>query len=1388
MKTKTQKLGKVSITVEKDYHSTNRPYDKLTIVEEKDAFVTYVSRKYVPIGTQLTDRNYWIPLGGVKESIVLDYNEFKAEFLREEAARVLAENERVSNENTRKSNETTRQTNETSRQNAETTRGTNETTRQNNETTRLTNEGLRDSAEGRRISAENTRNLNETARMNSETNRTSHETTRQNNETNRQTNESIRQGNETVRQNNETVRQQQEGTPGDTPSSTGSRWAIYKQAEADRTTTFNQTQTSRQSSYNEAEGSPTDEASATGSRWARFNKAEEDRDALVEEKVADITRLQEEKADIEDIENGDIIAGKAVTLDGWSDQRAITDDVINDAVRTTGGDIPVETSYGSKLETIKPVAGSRWTTKLLFNGSYNMLNAAKWGNTNNQHFVGNVVETGGDFDFVYFLVPELTLGTFGTADENNGLLFTNSQGENVQPADVYFKPLGSTVPQSLTDGTSVTPTTVSYDGNTFKVYETPSAGWLIVPKYIYDNNTCSHIAWEDWYDKYISLDEPTTNPEAVVGVLILEGLLALAHSNKYLLGVNDEVCDNVVFGDTSATITHMVDEINIAANAWTNAATGESDSQGNALYRHSATVSGIKNGGAACVEGEDGGIPLTVNGTTVSYIDTNATAPASVVFYQIPTEEETTKSYSDSVFNGSNINQETGVLPINDCSIEAQVGMNGEANITVKYAKNIVDQVAINATVDVPQIKKQVEEHEGRITELEDTAVRTGSYDASVAVGLADNFKGDTIVDAEFYKRKTGGTQSVGSGIAAIKEVRGKSLVWNQLIQNGDFSGGTTGWSGIRGSITSSNSILTVVKGSSTGNLLILRNDVFKTKSERKYLVITSVKPINKDMQVRFAKNSQPLSKSVTCTSDIWNNISAFITYGIVDDNSFGLLIENPSQGDSIQIKYIQLFDLTLMFGAGNEPATPEEFEKMFPLDYYGYNAGEIIPFAGQNLVTTGKNQYNHTSGKANLLGGIQYQIEGTYSKVYPTVTLVAYTYGSPVVSGTYYTNSNNHYVGAKTVSAYDNTKTYALGAYCVNNDTIYKSNVAIDTAEEFDSTKWDAIADVAAMVTDGILTLWDIVPDVNGLFTPTKDMEVTVVGGNDTDTMVAIYTGEEGSFEPYEKHTLPLDPSQWRDKNGELVFPYGGMHGVGTAHDYAKVDADGYIRKAVRCFRQVDLGSLTYDLNEGDGSTTFNVFKADVSGIKPSVTTAVTPSNLVCSKYASLEHTVIKNYIKSTNKVVGQVNNGGWAGANICIVDNSYNDKDVFKTAMSGVMLIYELAEPVEVELATPVYAKYLVDKDGTEEITPANGQEPYTTPANISILYAMDARGEIKNLPKNYLSKESAENMLNAMVSAGIIASYTMTWDSTNNRYAFVITAPVEPEPTPEPEENND
>ena len=77
MESNTKKLGKVSITVEKDYYNSEKEYNKLTIVEEEGAFKTYLSRKPVPVGIELTNREYWICFSGVLESITFDYLKFK---------------------------------------------------------------------------------------------------------------------------------------------------------------------------------------------------------------------------------------------------------------------------------------------------------------------------------------------------------------------------------------------------------------------------------------------------------------------------------------------------------------------------------------------------------------------------------------------------------------------------------------------------------------------------------------------------------------------------------------------------------------------------------------------------------------------------------------------------------------------------------------------------------------------------------------------------------------------------------------------------------------------------------------------------------------------------------------------------------------------------------------------------------------------------------------------------------------------------------------------------------------------------------------------------------------------------------------------------------------
>lgn len=80
MQLQIDKLGKVSITVEQNYWDINKDYDKLTVVEKEGIFGTYISRKPVPAGIVLTNREYWIPFSSLKEDIVLDYNSFKDKY------------------------------------------------------------------------------------------------------------------------------------------------------------------------------------------------------------------------------------------------------------------------------------------------------------------------------------------------------------------------------------------------------------------------------------------------------------------------------------------------------------------------------------------------------------------------------------------------------------------------------------------------------------------------------------------------------------------------------------------------------------------------------------------------------------------------------------------------------------------------------------------------------------------------------------------------------------------------------------------------------------------------------------------------------------------------------------------------------------------------------------------------------------------------------------------------------------------------------------------------------------------------------------------------------------------------------------------------------------
>ena len=171
------------------------------------------------------------------------------------------------------------------------------------------------------------------------------------------------------------------------------------------------------------------------------------------------------------------------------------------------------------------------------------------------------------------------------------------------------------------------------------------------------------------------------------------------------------------------------------------------------------------------------------------------------------------------------------------------------------------------------------------------------------------------------------------------------------------------------------------------------------------------------------------------------------------------------------------------------------------------------------------------------------------------------------------------------------------------------------------------------------------------------------------------------GTYKPYTKHSYPLDNTLTlrgipKLDNGKLYY------------DGDTYESDGTV---TRKYGIVDLGTLTWS----PGSTmTSGVYRkrAEISGIKRAVSASAV-GNAVCSKYANV--TANDTYMLKVGMCVDN------ATDSVYIYDENYTsggDQSDFKTAMSGVYLVYELATPTT-ETAEPYTNPQVVDPSGTEE-----------------------------------------------------------------------------------------
>ena len=94
-----------------------------------------------------------------------------------------------------------------------------------------------------------------------------------------------------------------------------------------------------------------------------------------------------------------------------------------------------------------------------------------------------------------------------------------------------------------------------------------------------------------------------------------------------------------------------------------------------------------------------------------------------------------------------------------------------------------------------------------------------------------------------------------------------------------------------------------------------------------------------------------------------------------------------------------QLFDLTEMYGAGNEPTTVAEFREKFPEEMYPYSPQCFVTAYKNNMVAKTKNLW--TCDKTYSNNEYQYDSSNQVFKINKTLSLSCYTLPTPIPAGT---------------------------------------------------------------------------------------------------------------------------------------------------------------------------------------------------------------------------------------------------------------------------------------------------------------------------------------------------------------------------------------------------
>lgn len=174
-------------------------------------------------------------------------------------------------------------------------------------------------------------------------------------------------------------------------------------------------------------------------------------------------------------------------------------------------------------------------------------------------------------------------------------------------------------------------------------------------------------------------------------------------------------------------------------------------------------------------------------------------------------------------------------------------------------------------------------------------------------------------------------TKTVPNGAmpyASLDSIGGKTLVWNQLVDPSRLvSRGTVSSVGLTQTTDGNGAI--IINGTSTQATNIYISNTLPLTGGHKYIIYCD--KYSADWYFRIGSSDLDTSNGAKIASPLSSgNVLVYFNFasGVTFDNL------------SIRVQYT---DLTLLYGADNEPSTVAEFESMFPASYYSYNAGTLL-------------------------------------------------------------------------------------------------------------------------------------------------------------------------------------------------------------------------------------------------------------------------------------------------------------------------------------------------------------------------------------------------------------------------------------------------------------